>query len=220
MHNLNAGEKYRLVPVLLAVPADGDERFVADAINELVRPAVNDEGGIADYMIGTISDAPEVTASANPEEGELFNGINMLLGKQVHIAMITHGHGVNIYPALIESAMDKQVFEYVEKNWDEDKYGEIPEDQAEAISLYFEEHEEDFLDRGPYDLPGGLPLAIKHEIAIAACNALVQAYRDGYGNSIDWENVDTACALAREALGLPESDLKCAGCKNETDEEV
>jgi hypothetical protein len=42
---------------------------------------------------------------------------------------------------------------------------------------------------------------MKNDLALEACRALVQAYRDGeQGSYVDWNDVDHAHELAREAL--------------------
>lgn len=54
----------------------------------------------------------------------------------VHIAIINHGHGTDIYLGTTHEEMIRQVAEYVDDNWESASHGEKPEENA--ISKYFE----------------------------------------------------------------------------------
>jgi hypothetical protein len=64
----------------------------------------------------------------------------------VHIAIIHHGEGEDLYLGATKADMDRQVAEYVDENWDPAKHGEKPEDAAESIEQYFDK-ENEMLDR-------------------------------------------------------------------------
>lgn len=54
----------------------------------------------------------------------------------VHVATIDHRNGTNLYARRTESALIAQIAEYCRTDWPADL--ELPEDDAEAVDVYFE----------------------------------------------------------------------------------
>lgn len=58
--------------------------------------------------------------------------------KYIHIAVLSHKHGTNIYTAKTEQGLTNQLYDFVKDDWNEhEDMGEIPEDKQEAIDEYF-----------------------------------------------------------------------------------
>jgi hypothetical protein len=57
----------------------------------------------------------------------------------VHVAMINHKHGTDLYAALTREELDRQLYEYVVQWWEAEGFeGKIPADHKEAVEAYFE----------------------------------------------------------------------------------
>lgn len=75
MHSITPGSKHIIVPATLAIHSEvTDIDAVADGLNELLRSSV-EARFLADYAFVTQNNAL-VTASIEPEEGELFESLN------------------------------------------------------------------------------------------------------------------------------------------------
>lgn len=74
MHKIKPGQKVRILTIQIAVPADADPNTIADEMSEMLTGATADENSnILDWQY---LDGPKretiVTASDDPEEGEIF----------------------------------------------------------------------------------------------------------------------------------------------------
>ena len=57
----------------------------------------------------------------------------------VHVAVINHRHGSNVYVHKSEEGLCKAIYAYVREYWEENNTDELPTDQQVAISAYFED---------------------------------------------------------------------------------
>jgi hypothetical protein len=79
-HNVQPGQKCRIVTIQLAIPADADMDDVYDELSDTLSGAVaSNTSNILDWRYPT-EFMPEVTASAEPVEGEIFTGMDVQIG--------------------------------------------------------------------------------------------------------------------------------------------
>jgi len=74
MHAVQPGQRVRILTIQLAVPDDADPNSVADELSEMLSEngICCEESYILDWLYLT-EYQPVVTASDDPEEGEVFN---------------------------------------------------------------------------------------------------------------------------------------------------
>ncbi len=79
-HNVQPNQRCRIVTLQLAIPADADIDDVYDEISVMLSGAVaSDDSNILDWRYPT-EYMPEVMASAEPVEGEIFTGMDVHIG--------------------------------------------------------------------------------------------------------------------------------------------
>ena len=72
----------------------------------------------------------------------------MRKGPTVHVAVVEHGNGSNVYVAESPEVLEEEIYEFV-ASWWETEYPDkpMPEDIGEAIAEYFEDHHSEYLTR-------------------------------------------------------------------------
>lgn len=67
---------------------------------------------------------------------------------QVHVAVISHRHGNNLYAGRTYRALQQQIYDYVVEWWDEHNMDGEPDpaDMATTIERYFEDHSSEWLE--------------------------------------------------------------------------
>ena len=79
-HNIQPDQKCRIITLQLAVPADVDMDDVHDEISSMLSGAVaSNQSNILDWHYPT-EYMPEVTASHEPVDGEIFIGFDVRVG--------------------------------------------------------------------------------------------------------------------------------------------
>ena len=84
----------------------------------------------------------------------------------IHIAIITHQHGNNLYAGVTEADVDKEVQEYVRDNW-ESHHGKMPKNPAKAVEAYFEAEQDsgsdpcEWLEISEFELTGDIKALAK-----------------------------------------------------------
>lgn len=64
----------------------------------------------------------------------------------VHVGIVDHKHGKNVYVGEDAEALDASLYVYVTEWWSASGYeGEPPEDHREAIEAYFTDHNRETL---------------------------------------------------------------------------
>lgn len=65
----------------------------------------------------------------------------------VYGALVNHENGIDTYLSLSREIVNQKVFDFVEAWWDEElPYEKMPEDRQEAIDMYFELVEKEYID--------------------------------------------------------------------------
>ena len=69
----------------------------------------------------------------------------------VHIAVVSHRHGMNVYAATTKERLEKQVADYCRNSWDDfvEEDQEPPKKDADVIDVYFKEAME-HMHKGEY----------------------------------------------------------------------
>lgn len=76
-HNIQPGQKCRILTLQIAVPADTDINNVYDEMSGMLTVAIAEgKSNILDWRYAT-EYMPEVTAEEHPVEGEIFNGVDI-----------------------------------------------------------------------------------------------------------------------------------------------
>jgi hypothetical protein len=72
----------------------------------------------------------------------------MKKGPTVYVAVIEHGNGNNVYVAESPKVLEEEIYAFV-ADWWETEYPDkaMPEDKADAIAEYFEDHHSEYLTR-------------------------------------------------------------------------
>ncbi len=70
--HLEPDTKYKLVPIVLAIPETVSESDIADGLNEMLRAAASEDIFVADYTLHGLKNLQIKTTTSQPEEGELF----------------------------------------------------------------------------------------------------------------------------------------------------
>jgi hypothetical protein len=79
-HNIQPDQKCRIITLQLAVPADVDMDDIHDEISSMLSGAVSsNQSNILDWRYPT-EYMPEVTASHEPVDGEIFIGFDVQIG--------------------------------------------------------------------------------------------------------------------------------------------
>ncbi len=79
-HNVQPNQRCRIITIQLAIPADVDINDVYDEISVMLSGALaSDDSNILDWRYPT-EYMPEVIASAEPVEGEIFIGMDVQIG--------------------------------------------------------------------------------------------------------------------------------------------
>ena len=79
-HNVQPNQRCRIVTLQLAIPADADIDHIYDEISALLSGAVaSNQSNILDWRYPT-EYMPEVIASHEPVEGEIFIGMEVQIG--------------------------------------------------------------------------------------------------------------------------------------------
>jgi len=93
MHNYTSNAKHAVIHARLAISAEDSTNVdnVADGLNELLRDSVH-SGFLADYCFDNSDNPAMPTASENPEEGELLEGLKTYLLILVNRESLDHVH--------------------------------------------------------------------------------------------------------------------------------
>lgn len=76
-HNIQPGQKCRILTLQIAVPADADPNNIYDEMSGMLTGAVAEgKSNILDWRYAT-EYMPEVTADEHPAEGEIFNNVDI-----------------------------------------------------------------------------------------------------------------------------------------------
>ena len=68
----------------------------------------------------------------------------------IHIAVVSHRHGVNLYASKTEKGLEQKLYEYVCEWWSQSDRlpEEPPKDHTKAIQMYFEDLDHEWCDCG------------------------------------------------------------------------
>lgn len=68
--------------------------------------------------------------------------------QQVHVAVISHRHGNNLYAGTTYRALQQQIYDYVVEWWDESNAEGSPDesDMESTIERYFEDSDTEWLE--------------------------------------------------------------------------
>ena len=61
---------------------------------------------------------------------------------KIHVATITHKHGINFYAAKTRKGLEKQLYQFVSE-WDPSLRSRQPEEYGDAISEYFDDRQDE-----------------------------------------------------------------------------